>query len=199
MPRKFDFPLLLALLLPLAALAPLVQHAGVPKGCHGQAGQRRSGTLSGSYTLHADKLGTITQKSFKATISTASFQCNKPTHGYDVQSLVGNPYVDIFKSSTGKVTETIEDSLNGKGWQYIHKFYVTGLPGSDYTVQTPSNLKKATIKGGGGISGGATYSSSGSSSHKTTGKVSGTLAVTMASIGVVKAFPNPRKAEQTHT
>src|SRR5690242_15609541 len=61
-------------------------NVSVPKGCTGHGGKARPGTLSGSYILHADKLGTITQKSFKATLSSASFQCNKPTHGYDVQT-----------------------------------------------------------------------------------------------------------------
>lgn len=174
-------------------------HVSVPKGCQGTAGERRSGTLSGSYTLHADKLGTITQKSFKATISTANWTCNPKTHGYDVTTLIGNPYVDIFKSSTGSVTETIDKEPNGSGWAFSYEYYVKGLPGSDYNVQTTSTLKKATIKGSGGISGNATYSSSGSSKHRTKGHASGSLAVNMASIGVVKAFPKSRKATQTHS
>jgi hypothetical protein len=174
-------------------------HVKVPKGCQGQAGESRTGTLSGSYTLHADHLGTITQKSFKATISTASWQCNPKTHGYDVTTLKGNPLVDIFKSSTGKVTETIDNEPSGSGWVFSYEYKVTGLPSSNYNVQTSSNLKKATIKGGGGISGSATYTSSHSSKRRTSGKVSGSLAANLASIGKVKAFAKSRTAAQTHS
>ena len=173
-------------------------HVSVPKGCSGTAGQRRSGTLSGSYTLKADKLGTITQKTFKkATISSANVVCIPKTHGYDVQTLIGSPYVDIFKNPSGKVTETIDKTPHGSGWQFSYKYYATGLPGSDYKVG--SGLKSAHITGGGGIKGTATYTSVKSSSHKTTGHLSGSLAATLASIGNVKAFPSKRSAEQTHS
>ncbi|HZO77766.1 MAG TPA: hypothetical protein VFB39_06955 [Solirubrobacteraceae bacterium] len=174
-------------------------HVKVPKGCQGQAGTSRTGTLGGTYTLKADKLGTITQKSFKATISTANYTCSPKSSGYDVTTLLGNPIVDIFKSSSGKVTESINNEPSGSGWVFDYGYKVTGLPGSDYTVQTTSNLKKATINGGGGISGKATYSSSHSSKHRTVGNASGSLAVNMASIGNVKAFPKSRKATQTHS
>lgn len=155
--------------------------------------------MGGSYTLKADKLGTITQKSFKATISTANYTCNQASHGYDVTTLTGNPIVDIFKSPSEKVTETIDKEPAGNGWVFIYGYKVTGLPGSDYDVQTPSNLKKASIKGGGGISGNGTYSSPHSSKHRTVGNVSGSLADNLASIGTVKAFPKSRPAAQTHT
>ncbi len=97
------------------------------------------------------------------------------------------------------MTETIDNEPSGSGWVFSYEYKVTGLPGSDYNVQTPSNLKKATIKGGGGITGSATYSSSHSSKHRTVGKASGSLAVHMASIGNVKAFPKSRTTTQTHT
>lgn len=174
----------------------------VPRGCQGNGGTSRTGTLSGKvgYTLKADKLGTITQHSFKATISTANYTCSPKTHGYDVTTLIGNPIVDIFKSTTGKVTETIDQEPSGSGWVFIYGYKVTGLPGSDYNVQTTSTLKSASIKGpGGGISGKATYSSKQKSKHRTVGNASGSLTANLASIGPVKAFPKPRKATQTHS
>jgi hypothetical protein len=179
-------------------------HVSVPKGCTGNAGERRAGRLTGSFTLQADKLGTITQKTFKnATISSASFFCPPKAHGYDVETSIGSPFVDAFKNTSNKVTETIEKSPQGSGWQFIYKYYVTGLPGSDYLVQTPSNLKKATIKGGGGFTGtGATYSSNSTKAktNHTSGHLSGSLAATLASIGPVKAFSgSPRPALQTHS
>jgi hypothetical protein len=176
-------------------------HVNVPKGCQGQGGESRSGTLSGSFTLLADKLGTIKQSTFKkATISSANYSCVPKSHGYDVQTLTGSTYVDIYKNPSNKVTETIEYEPSGSGWAFIYKYYVTGLPGSDYKVETRKNLKKAIVKGAGGFSGtSATYSSKHSSKHKTTGKIKGSLAATLASLGKVTAFPKPRRAEQTHT
>lgn len=170
----------------------------LPHGCQGNGGYRRLGTLKGTYKLHADNLGTITVKSFKATLSTTSFTCNKPTHGYDVQTIGGNPYVDIFKpSSSGAVTETIYQSSSGNGFAFIHEYIAKNEPSSAYSVG--SGLKKATIKGVGGISGSASYTSKQSNSHHTTGTVSGSLAVTMATIGKVTAFPSKRSAKQSKT
>jgi hypothetical protein len=173
-------------------------HVSVPKGCTGHGGYRRLGTLTGSYTLHADKLGTITQKSFQATLSTASFQCSKPSHGYDLQTIGGNPYVDIFKSKTGSVSELIEKSGSGNGWAITHTYSVKGEPSTDYKVG--KNLKTATVTGAGGISGKASYTATHTiSSNQTTGTMSGSLAVTMATIGKVPAFPSKRSAKQSHT
>lgn len=173
----------------------------VPKRCTGHAGERRSGTLSGSFTLHADHLGTITQKSFKATISTASFsQCTKSSRGYKVQTIGYKPaYISVLKSSTNKVSEEFEVSSNGGGWVFDHTYTVSGLPSSDYSLNT-KRLNSGTVKGAGGISGTAKYSSKGSSSRQTTGKMTGSLAVTFASIGKVVAFPTKsgRAANQSH-
>lgn len=177
-------------------------HVSVPKGCQGHAGESRPGKLSGSYTLHADKLGTITQKSFSATMSSASFQCNPSTHGYDLETTGFSPaWVDVFKNSSNKVSEEIEVSKGGTDWAVDHTFTVSGLPSSDYAINTTKNLKQATVKGSGDISGGATYSSKKSSSHQTTGPMKGSLAVTFASIGKVVPFPsgNGRSAKQSHS
>lgn len=187
-----------ALSLTFKATGP-AQHVNVPKGCKGHAGERRTGTLSGSFMLNANNLGTITQKTFKnATISSAAFTCNKSTHGYDLRTTdFGQTFVDVYKSPSNKVTETIQDEPNGNGWAFLYTYYVKGLPSSDYTVG--AGLKTAHVTGASGISGKAKYSSSKKSSRKTTGKLSGTLAATFAAIGPVKPLAKTRKAEQTHS
>jgi hypothetical protein len=174
-------------------------HVNVPKNCKGHAGERRTGTLSGSYTLKADNLGTITQKTFKnATISSAAFVCHKSTHGYDIRTTdFGETFVDVAKSPSNKVTETIQKEPNGNGWAFLYTYYVKGLPSTDYKVG--SGMKTASITGASGISGKATYTAKKKSSHKTTGKLSGTLAATFAAIGKVQPLTKPRSAEQTHS
>ncbi len=179
-------------------------HVTVPKGCTSYTGARsgtkRTGTLSGSYTLHAGDLGTITQKEFKkATISTVAWTCNQRSQGYEVQTTGYKPaWVDVFLGPKGKVEEQVEVAPAGDGWEFTHSFMVRDLPSSDYTLNK-SKLNAATVKGAGGITGTATYSSKKSSPHRTTGKMSGSLAVTMAAIGKVTAFPSPRYARQNHT
>jgi hypothetical protein len=175
-------------------------HVNVPKGCTGHGGTKRSGTLSGSFTVHADNLGTITQNSFKATISTAAFQCYKASRGYELQTSGYNPaWVDIFKTSASSpVSEEIDVSNTGNGWAFDHKFTASRAPTSDYKLNT-SKLNSATVKGADGITGKATYSSKKSSKHDTVGKMSGSLAVTFGTIGKVKAFPSSRGAKQNHS
>jgi hypothetical protein len=183
-----------------------IHRVKVPSGCTGHGGKSRSGTLSGSkpgsFFLHADKLGTIEQKSFKATMSTAAFQCTKPTHGYDVLTTGNNPiYVDAHKASANAlVSEEFDDSPHGNGWAFDYKYTISGLPSSDYTIDTWPNLKSATVKGGGAMSGtSATYSSPHSSNNATSGTMSGSLAETFASIGKVNAFQKPRSASQSRS
>lgn len=180
-----------------------VTRVTVPKGCTSnitgqRSGEKRSGTLTGTYTLKADNLGTITQKGFKkATISTVSWTCN-PHKAYDVETTESNPFVDAFVGPKGKVTEEIERETGGNGWLFTNAFTVRDLPSSDYTLNK-SKLTTAHVKGADGITGTAKYSASHSSSHRTSGKMSGSLAVTLASIGKVTALPKPQYAWQTHT
>lgn len=178
-------------------------HVTVPKGCTSDTGintgTRRTGKISGTYTLHADKLGTITQKVFKkATISSVFWSCNPRTHGYEVQTPTGSPFVDVFMGPKGKVSEEIEHQTSGSGWAFDNGYTVRDQPSSVYTLNK-SKLNTASVKGAGAITGTAKYTSSHSSSHQTSGKMSGTLAVTLAAIGKVTAFPAPRNATQNHT
>jgi hypothetical protein len=174
------------------------RHVSVPKGCRGHGGQRRPGILSGSYTLHADKLGTVTQRSFRATISTASYACDLLTHGYGVQTDAshGLPLLFVRKpSSAGPVSETVAVFRGGKGGSFEHSYTVSGLPSSDFTFNT-SKLSNGQVKGAGGISGNATYRSTHSSTKGTTGRMTGSLVVTFASIGKMSPFPRSRAAEE---
>jgi hypothetical protein len=178
------------------ATAP-ARHVTVPKGCWGHGGRRRPGILSGSYTLRADKLGTITQKSFKATITTAAYTCN-PAHAYGVQTDASHhlPLLFVLKpSSTGLVTETIDAFNDGNAGFFQYSYTVSGLPSSDFTLN-PSTLNRGHVIGAGGISDTATYTSKHSSTIGTTGRMSGSLAVTFASIGRATPFPISRAAQE---
>ena len=100
---------------------------------------------------------------------------------------------------SGKVTEQIEQSSTSinQGWAFTHTFSVRGLPGSDYSLNK-AKLNSATVKGTGGITGRAKYSSK-SRAPPDRGTISGSLAVTLASIGKVTPFPNGRPAKQSHS
>ena len=174
-----------------------IRHVAVPKGCRGRGGDRRAGILSGSFTLHADKLGTITQKSFRATISTAAYTCYQAKRGYGVETDSSDhlPMLTVSKpTARGRVSETI-DAFSGKPGAFIyHTYTVSGLPSSDFTLN-PSTLSSGHVIGGGGISGSATYTSTGSSTEYTVGRMAGSLAVTFASIGRATPFPSSRAAK----
>lgn len=167
-------------------------HAGGPKGCSRVPQQRREGVLKGSYILHADRLGTIRQRSFTATLSTTDYSgCIPSMHGFDLfTDYTNRPTVLISKPGpTGRVSELIEveRGRNTSHWGITYSYLVTGLPSSDYKVG--SRLSSAKVTGAGGISGTATYSgtkgSSTSGRKNSRGRLAGSLAVRMAPIGLV--------------
>jgi hypothetical protein len=188
------------------ATGPLV-NAGGPKGCSRVPQQERRGVLKGSYTLHADRLGTIRQKSFMATLSTTDYSgWIAPIHGLELFTYyTGRPSVLVSKPSpTGRVSEMIQVSKgrDSTDWGITYSYLVTGLPSSDYRVG--SRLSTAKVTGGGGISGTATYSGTkGASTPRhshSKGTVAGILAVTMAAIGRVTPFAKgARRAGQSFT
>ena len=174
------------------------RHVSVPGGCRGHGGQRRRGTLSGSYTLRADRLGTITQRSFEATISTADYTCGVRRHEYGVETNASHqlPMLEASKPTpSGPVSETIDVFRYDKDGSFDHSYTVSGLPSSDFQFD-PSTLNAGEVTGAGAISGTATYSSTYSSSRLTTGRMRGNLAVTFASIGRASPFPRGRAAEE---
>jgi hypothetical protein len=175
------------------------RHVTVPRGCTGHGGERRPGTLSGSFRLRADNLGTVRQESFQASISSASFVCNERAHGYELQTSGVTPAgVDVFKERTGLVSERFDVLGGGNGWQVDHSYTVSGLPPYDYTFNR-SKLNRGHVFGGGGISGAATYSSRQSNAQHTIGWLRGSLAVRFASIGRVNALRGSRRARQSHS
>lgn len=161
--------------------------------CGGAKGQKRPGVLSGSLTLKADKLGTVTLKTVKATLSSAINLCSPGLKkGYLVEGYHGVYYVAAWKASkTRRVHEaiTVSDQNANKGYGFTYTYSVANEPTSDYTVG--SKLSTATVKGAGGISGTAKYKGKKSSSYSS-GKMTGGLSVKMAALGVVKPFASAK-------
>jgi hypothetical protein len=179
-------------------------------GCGGPGGKKRTGTLRGSLTLKADKLGTVRLKSAGATLSTASSMCNPPspcpTKGYLLEAYRGNTYLcDSKPKSTGPAREVIRTTKNGGsapgggyGWSFAYTYASWNEPTSDYTLNT-SNLSSAKVKGASGIHGNATYSGK-KSKHHSTGKMTGNLSVHMVVLGTVSPFASAKtlSADQRH-
>lgn len=159
-----------------------------PKGCDGSGQRGRRGVLRGTYVLHADRLGKVTQKSFRATLWS---HYNPPTNppcshpAYELSSR--GEVVDVTTArATGRVSEAISVSKGREAkWSIAYSYLVMGLPGSDYKVGF--RLSSAKVTGAGGISGTAVYSGD-KAAHSSFGKLSGNLEATMAAIGRLRPF-----------
>lgn len=166
----------------------------------GTSGSKRSGTFKGTLTLKADNLGTITLKSLKTTVSTATTgECSHSLKGYIVEGYNKNDtwYVKATKpSSTGSVHEEIDEYKSAGGdnpaWSFAYSYAVNGQPSSDYTIG--SKLSSATITGSGGISGTATYTGSKGKKHSN-GKLTGDLSAPNGVIGTLTP-PSSLSADQ---
>ncbi len=166
--------------------------ASVPKGCSGTPGKKRSGTWSGKLTLKADKLGTVRVKSEKGSLSTAIYQCAPNVKGYLLEATHSEYYVTASKpSAKGSVREMIQVTKNGKGYGFTYTYAAANEPTTDYTLDT-AKLSTAKVTGAGGIKGKASYKGSKSKSHSY-GKLTGTMYVKMAAIGLVKPFASAKK------
>ncbi|MBV8941265.1 MAG: hypothetical protein JO321_11775 [Solirubrobacterales bacterium] len=176
--------------------SPSGPRSKAPGACGGLSGHKRTGVLKGSLTIKADKLGTITLRSVRATLSNASDTCNPPspscpTHGYILEGTHGSSYLCAAKSSaSAKASEMIQVTKSGSGWGFYYTYAAANEPSSDYTVGP--KLSTATVKGAGGIAGKATFKG-GRSSGYSTGKLTGTLWVKMAAIGAVRPFASAKK------
>lgn len=173
-----------------------------PKGCRGRQ-QGRRGVLQGTYTVHADKLGRITERSFMATLWSAySPRCSSRGyrgHGYLLFTpRFKRPHVRVSKSSaTGHVSEQIEVERSTRKSFIAYSYVVTGEPAQDYKVAP--NLLSANVTGAGGISGTATYSAKATLGNNccSIGTLNGRLAVTMPAIGRVRPFAKgPERASE---
>ncbi len=168
-----------------------VSRASVPKGCSGTPGKKRSGTWSGRLSLKADKLGTVRIKSEKGSISTAIYQCAPNVKGYLLEATHSEYYVTASKpSAKGSVREMIQVTKNGGGYGFTYTYAAANEPTHDYTLDT-AKLSTAKVTGAGGIKGKASYTGRKSSSHSY-GKLTGTMYVKMAAIGLVKPFASAK-------
>ena len=157
--------------------------------CGGASGKKRTGILAGSLTLKADRLGTVTLKSTKATLSNASNLCLPgAVKGYLVEGKRRGYYVSASKpTSSGSVRESIVANKGGSGYGFTYKYAVANEPTSDYTG-IPADLSSAKVTGASGIGGTASYAGSSSTTYSQHGKLTGHLWVRMAALGVIRPF-----------
>jgi hypothetical protein len=166
--------------------------------CGGIGGSKRSGTLSGSLTLHADKLGTVKLKSVGAVLSSADYGCSAPSpstcpsKGYLLEAPHAAYLCFSKPKAKGRVREVVERVKAKPGFGAYYVYSVSNERSRDYKVG--AKLASATLKGAGGIRGQAVYSGSKSSRHST-GKLTGTLYVKMAALGVVRPFAKAKRHE----
>jgi hypothetical protein len=163
-----------------------------PKGCKGSPAKARRGTLTGSFTIKADKLGTIKVSSIPATLSNTNFTCSPRAQGvYIFQPPTAKKGINASLVS-GKAHISIFSLTRGSGYSFSNSYSITG-PASDYTFAT--DLSSATLTGSNGIQGSATFTGTHKvSKNKYIGTMSGsTFSVKMKSIGTVTPFPSPAK------
>jgi hypothetical protein len=164
-----------------------------PKGCKG-SGKARRGTLSGSFTLKADKLGTIKVKSIPATLSNAQITCNPSNKGVN---LYAPPTAKVGVNATqvsGKDHISVFSLSRGSGFSFMHTYGITVASSTnDFTFA--SDLSSATVNGSNGIQGSATFTGTHKfGANKYGGTMSGSgLTVTMKAIGKVTPLPKPVK------
>ena len=160
-----------------------------PAGCRGK-GTAHRGTLSGSFKIKADKLGTIKVKSIPATMSTANFTCNGTPKGvYLFQQPPGKKGINASLVN-GTANISVFSSTRGKGYNFLYTYSIKG-PASDYMPS--ADLKTAKLTGSNGIQGTATFSGKSKIGHNAwDGIMSGsTFHATMKSIGTITPFPKP--------
>lgn len=183
----------------------------VQKGCRGTPGEKRKGTLKGSFDLKAGELGTVKLASVRATLLRLPKVklCYGRARGDRESSRAGrqrpplaalytNPHhregpngvhVEATKPrGTGLVTEDIEAFDSGHGFSLAYE-YAVEAPRTDYTFT--SNLSSATLGGYGGIKGTANYTGTQGVPNPggvriSKGTLSGNLSVDMAAIGTFK-------------
>lgn len=182
----------------------------VQKGCVGTPGEKRTGTLRGSFDLKADKLGAVKLGSVRATLErpphlklcagprgvqgsgAASPQRHylytSPPHRGEANGV----RVIAFKPrGTAPVREEIDTFSRRDGFS-VYYSYAVNAPRTDYTLS--SNLSSATLKGYEAIKGSANYTGTpvvGNAGVRTSkGTLNGNLSVDMAAIGTVDPFAN---------
>ncbi len=166
--------------------------AHVPKGCSGTGGTARRGTLKGTFTLKAGgKIKTITIKSIPATLSNANYSCSASSKGVQLQA-PPTAKIGAYATAGTKAQVSIFSDSHGSGYSFTHTYTVDG-PSSNFTYSF-SGKGSATLTGSNGMSGTATFKGTRSVTKSLKdGTMSGTLSVSMASIGKVTPFTKPVK------
>lgn len=197
----------------------------VQKDCRGTPGEKRNGTLRGSFDLKAGKLGTMKLASIRATLLRRpkvklcygrardvresggwGRRRDLPVFAlYTTPHHRGGPngvHVEAIKPrGTAPVTEDIEAFDSGHGFSLGYE-YAVDAPRADYTFS--SNLSSATLKGYGGIKGTAKYTGTPDVRNPggvriSKGTLSGNLSVDMAAIGNFEPFASgPVRAFQSN-
>lgn len=185
----------------------------VQKGCRGTPGEKRKGTLRGSFDLKVGKLGTVKLASIRATLVRPPKVnlCFGPAEGVRESGGAGRqrpPLAALYTSpqhragpngvhveaikprGTAPVIEDIQAFDSGHGFS-MYDAYAVYAPRTDYTFT--SNLSSATLKGYFGIKGTANYTGapgvgSPGGVRISKGTLNGNLSVNMAAIGTFEPF-----------
>ncbi|MBV8941362.1 MAG: hypothetical protein JO240_06500, partial [Solirubrobacterales bacterium] len=185
----------------------------VGKGCTGSPGSKRGGVLKGTLRFHAGLLGTLTVRSFPATLEIpVNESCPPPPPPpppHHILHLVTAftdrasgqvAEVDATRLKEGGVFEgaTVTQSgpIPGSTWFFIYFLSsARPLPNADYSYA--SDLSSGTITGGGPFHGTATYTGTPKGTHCSDGRLGGDLTAHFATLGTVKLFPHgTTKAKQ---
>jgi PKD repeat protein len=171
---------------------------GLSKGCTGKKTRTRQGVLKGRSKLKIDKdfFKTVSLGSVPATLVVTSTQKCTTGAGGGKQSTpaaslssfsAGSAGFTAVKAKSGKVVESVTMAKNSSAKSTYHSITVSSLPGSALSVS--ADASKATVKGGGPITGSGTFTASDYYDGGANGRISGTLAAHFDSVGTVKLFP----------
>jgi hypothetical protein len=189
----------------------------VQVGCFGTPGEKRKGTLGGSFVLKADRLGNVKLGFVRATLERPPhitgcagpggvqesrdagrqrhFLYTSPPHRGEAN---GFRVVAFKPRGTAPVTEEIDTFSRRNGFSAYYK-YAVYAPRADYTFS--SSLSSATLHGYAGIKGTANYMGTPAvvtaGVRRSNGTLNGNLSVDMAAIGTVRPFASgPLRAFQ---
>lgn len=170
----------------------------VGKGCTGRPGTKRKGVLRGTLRFTPGLLGTLTVRSFSATLEIPVREsCPPPPPPHHVLHLVtaftdqGLGEFDVTRLKKGGVFEDAAVTQGGPGFSWFFIYFLNSvrpLPNADYRYAP--NLSSGTITGGGPFHGTAKYTGTPKGTHCSHGKLGGDLTARFATLGTVKLLPH---------
>ncbi len=181
----------------------------VSKGCKGKPGRKRKGVLKGTLRFKAGLLGTLTVRSFRATLEIPPKEsCPPPppprkvVHAVHLSTERGSGRVAgvyAVRFRTGKVFEGATVSshgpIPGTTWLFLYFLSAGPLQRADYTYA--HDLSRGMLTGAGPFHGSARYSGSPKAAHCSSGTLGGDLTAHFVTLGTVTLFPHgPVKAQQ---